>query len=138
MLAAGLLMAGASAGVAMHPLTRQLVDQLPGQDNFRCAVHSCQLQPAHAAFRVSVRSCSSAACSWAELMPCAAMHDSQHQLQHGADRAACACRSVICDSHLHVLGADLGSIYALGDAATIAQPRALARAQVGPLQALAA
>ena len=35
------------------------------------------------------------------------------------------------DGHLRVLGAD--NIYALGDAATIAQPRALERAQVPPL-----
>ena len=40
------------------------------------------------------------------------------------------CRSIVTDGHLQVKGSN-GSIYALGDAATIDQPKAVVRAKVG-------
>ena len=40
------------------------------------------------------------------------------------------CRSIVTDEYLCVKGSN-GRIYALGDAATVEQPKALSRAKVG-------
>ena len=65
------------------------------------------------------------ACSWWPDRPCCSGRCPQLM--------AWLCRSIICDQYLRVQGGN-GSIYALGDAATIAQPRALEHAQVMRIQ----
>ena len=70
-------------------------------------------------------------------VPCAAARGHSHAMASHLPAVAASAtysmhawgRSIICDPYLRVRGGG-GSIYALGDAATIAQPRALEHAQV--------
>jgi hypothetical protein len=112
-----------ATGIAMNPLLKSLQEVLPGQTHFRCAAAA---GPRAAGRGAAGCAPPAARGQRAAPAPCPPHHPSTPAPQHPRARPPPCTprRSILTDELLRAKGSD-GSIFVLGDASTIDQPKAL-------------